>query len=624
MKQKTNHPSGGKFRALFCMGLTAVLAAGIALNSTAATVKSMQYDVSVRSSSSHTAALSGDSLYVWGVNSDGQFPGSSLSYSPEPIQVQSGIADAAVSANRTLTVSTRGELRSYGVEPATDLHEPKNGRVVAKDVALVAASDSFAAYVTKSGALYTWGKNEFSQLGNGSAEASSEPVQILESGVKKVSLGASFGLALMEDGSVYGWGNNNRLQLGYSDGDKDVSVVSAPVKIAEDVKDISAGAFHSCLLKKNGSLWTCGDNSLSQTGTGDTLQDPLTQVMTGVRSVSAGSYHNFAVSTDGTVYAWGYGISGQLGNGGDEQIATPTVTSFPYVQVFACNDNTFGIDTNGDIYSFGDNTNYRLGKSNGSDSALPVRILDQNMTWVYTDEPVDNDDHHHGADVPPVTTPDVSDEPVTDEPVIVCTPFVNGYTDGTFQPDRSVSRAEFVKMLVAALGEDFDPEKNYGTCSFSDVHLGGWYENYVAYAEQRGIVTGYQDGTFHPNDSISRAEASKMTAVAMGLDVENAPSANFEDVAQNSWETDFINALANEGVLNGDGRGHFRPTARLSRSEAVKMISSAAGFKPDDTLAGELAGQFSQSPFRDVSIKDWSYVYILRSVGYVDMPETEE
>lgn len=624
MKQKTNHPSGGRLRALFCLGLSTLLAAGIALNGTAATVRPVQYDVSIWSSSTHTVALAGSDLYVWGTSDQGQFPDSVLDYSPEPIQVQIKVADAAVSEGRTLTVSAKGELRTYGVEPSSGEMAPVKGTVVAKDAAQVAASDSFAAYVSDTGALYTWGKNNFSQLGSGSSEDSDKPVKILDSGVKKVSLGSAFGLALMEDGSVYGWGDNTYYQLGITD----VDVAPTPVKVADGVKDIDTGDLHSVLLMQNGSLWTCGDNTYSQIGTGSDDPAPLTQILTGVRSVSAGSYHNFAVSNDGAVYAWGFGLSGQLGNGSQDRLYTPHETILQYVQVFACDDNTFGITPDGFIYSFGNNTNYRLGKSNGADSVLPVKILDQEMNWVYTDDPVD--DRQDNPDTPPVDGDEQTDPPVSsgddvvdvppstdDEPTVVSTPFVSGYGDGTFQPDRKVTRAEFLRMAVSALCKDFDSSKSYGTCSFSDVPLDKWYEKYIAYAERKGFVSGYKDGTFHPDEPISRAEVSVLTARILDLDTESAEFAGFTDVSEGSWHSAAINALADEGILNGDGNGKFRPNDSLARKEAIVVISRAAGFKPDSDTKAQITAQFPKSPFSDVSTKATYYVYVLRAVGSV-------
>ncbi|WP_322183849.1 S-layer homology domain-containing protein [Neglectibacter caecimuris] len=620
MKQNSHHPSGGKLRGLFCLGLAAVLAAGIALNSTAAGTAPTQYDISVWSSPTHTAALSGDTLYFWGTNERGQFPGSELVYSPEPTLVQRGVKDASVSVNRTLTVSSDGQLRSYGIEPATDIAAPKDGLVLARNVAQVEAEDLFAAYIDKKGALYTWGQNGSFQLGTGSVESSAEPIRILDSGVKKVSLGNSFGLALLDDGSVYGWGNISSL-LPDSDENSSEGAIDHPVKIAENTQDISTGKMHACLLKKDGSLWAGGDNTFSQIGIEDYSSNGLTQVMAGIRCVSAGSYHNFAVSNDGAVYAWGYGMFGQLGSGNTERYSTPTETSFDFVQLFACSDNTFGVSTDGSLYSFGNNTNYRLGKSNGSDSLLPVRILDQKMNWVYTDEPESNEPSHgadNSGDLPdhsdnePSQLPDDSSK----EPEIVSVPFVSGYEDGTFKPDKNVTRAEFLRMLVSALCEDFDPDHNYGTCSFSDIPLGKWYENYIAFAEQKGLVAGYEDGTFHPEASITRAEASSLAAAILKLDIASAPSASFTDVGVKNWAAPAINALVEKGILHGDGNGKFRPGSPITRAEAVIVAASAAGFQPDSDTVEQLTKRFPESPFKDVPTSKGYYVYLLRAVGY--------
>lgn len=618
MKQNSHHPTGGKLRGLFCLGLAAVLAVGIAVTGAAAGTGPVRYDISVWSSPTHTAALSGGTLYLWGTNERGQFPGSEVVYSPEPLPLQRGIKDAAVSTNRTLTVSADGQLRSYGIEPAGGASSPKEGALLAKNAVQVEANDSFAAYIDKNGALYTWGENEFSQLGNGSAESSAEPVQILESGVKKVSLGNAFGLALLEDGSVYGWGSVSYLLPDHSETSGAEGTVKSPVKITEDVQDISAGESHACLLKKDGSLWTCGSNIYGQTGVEDDLSGSLTRIMTGVRSVSAGSNHNFAVSNDGAVYAWGYGLSGQLGSGVATCYDTPTETTFNYVQVFACSDNTFGVAPDGSLYSFGNNTNYRLGKSNGSDSLLPVRILDQKMNWVYTDSP-ETDEPTHGADHPDHSDPEPSQLPEDSAktPEIVSVPFVSGYEDGTFKPDKNVTRAEFLRMLVSALCEDFDPEHNYGTCSFSDIPLGKWYENYIAFAEQKGLVAGYEDGTFHPEASITRAEASSLTAAVLKLDTAAAPSAGFTDVSAKNWAAPAINALVEKGILHGDGNGKFRPGSPITRSEAVIVVASSTGFQPDTETVEQLAKNFPESPFKDVPTTKGYYAYLLRAVGYV-------
>lgn len=613
MKQNSQKSSGGKLRALFCLGLSAVMAVGVALNTTAATKKTVQYDVSVCSSSTHTAVLSENSLYLMGTNDYGQFPGSKLTYTDEPVKLADDIADVAVSEGRTLTVSKTGQLRYYGMDPLTEAVAGAGGKLVANSVKQVEAQSVFAAYIDKSGALYTWGKNEYARLGTGSEDSAEAPVKIIDSGVTKVALGEYFGLALKSDGTVYGWGD-----IAYLTDDASDECVETPIKIADSAKDITAGSYHGCILKKDGSLYTFGDNTMSQAGVGGLSEGAMTKLMTGISSITSGDYHNFAISTDGTVYAWGYGIFGQLGNGSTASISKPAETGFEFVQMFACHENSFGISEDGSIYSFGNNTHYRLGKSNGSDSLSPVRVLDNEMNWVYTDEP---ENLHPDHAVDGSGSDGSADVPATDEaPEVVVTPFVNGYSNGTFAPASSVKRSEFLKMLVLALCDDFDPETNYGTSSYSDVPLGEWYENYIAYAEQHDLVNGYADGTFHPNAPITRAEAAKLTASFMGLEVKENAFSGFDDVdyTGSKWAAPSIWALVANEVIDGYTDNTFRPTNNISRAEAAAMIAKATGFRPDSDEQAAYAQQFPNSPFGDVSTSIWYYSYILRAVGYVE------
>ncbi len=622
MKQKLHRAHGGKLKGLFCLGLTAVLAAGIALNSAAADAEPVQYDVKVVSTATHTASLSKGDLYLWGNNSQDQFPDSDVRYSPEPLKLMSGVADVAVSVNRTLVVSQNGELRSFGIEPSSGTSAPEGGLLLAKDADQVASSNTFAAYVSKDGALYAWGNNDFYQLGR-TGSSSDTPVCVFESGVQKVSVGDYFAMALMDDGTVYGWGLNSSLETGYMEDDSPVEYLKTPTKITDNAVDISTGCSHSCILKKNGTLYTCGDNTYGQTGAGgEYLFTPLTSVLSGIRSVSAGSYHNFAVSNDGVVYAWGYGQSGQLGDGTVERSNTPRTTTFDYVQTFACNDNTFGVTEDGSIYSFGNNISYQLGKTNSSDSLSPLRVLDKNMNWVYEDSLKNEGQGGESGNGTAGTDPDTNETP--SEPEIVSTPFVSGRGDGTFCPDDKVTKAEFLRMLVSALCKDFDSSKNYGTPSFSDVPLDAWYGKYVAYAEQyakqgKKLVNGRGDGTFGPTDPITRAEASLLTAAFLELDTSVAPDAGFTDLSGHRWAEDAINALVADKTLSGDGTQNFHPGRNMTRAEAVTLISRALQFRPTEAEKAEIMESFSDNrPFEDVYASKYYFVYLIRAVGYVE------
>lgn len=622
MKRNSQYSSGKKLRGLFCTGLAAAMLAAIALNGAAANATPVQYDTEVRSSFTHTAALSGGELYCWGSNDEGQFPGYNMDYSSEPVQLLSGVQDVAVSENRTLVVDSDGALRAFGLDPCTGRSYEKDGTLIAGDAAQVEAGPDFAAYISKGGALYAWGSNAQNQLGNGRDRLAEKPVKLFDSGVQKVSLGTGFAFALMEDGSVYSWGANEFCQTGNWDSEVPSTLISKPVQVAEDAQDISVGSRHACILKNDGSLWICGDNTYSQVGVENSdSYFPLTKVLDGIRSVSAGYLHNLAISNDGTVYSWGYGLSGQLGTGNEQRQWTPTATAFDYVQIFACHNNTFAITPNGYVRSFGDNTNYRLGKDNGSDSLVPMTILDKDMNWVYPEFAKDKTEDTDPNQPPqPLPGHDDTAGPVEtdDDPQPKSNGFIDGYEDGTFKPDNPVTRAEFVKMLVSALCDDFDPNENYGTTSFADIPLNMWYENYVAYAQQNQLIDGYKDGTFRPNNPISRAEAAKITASILGLNLETAPDANYSDVPADNWAALSINALTQNGALSGDGHGRFRPNDNITRAEAAKVIVSVLNFRPTESERQEIAENQPNSPFGDVSNKAWYYAYLLRAVGYVE------
>ena len=89
----------------------------------------------------------------------------------------------------------------------------------------------------------------------------------------------------------------------------------------------------------------------------------------------------------------------------------------------------------------------------------------------------------------------------------------DGYGDGTFRPNDSVNRAEAVKMLT--LAAQIQPETLTGALAFTDVSPTEWYASYVKSAADANIVSGYGDGTFGPEKYITRAEAAKIVTVVM-------------------------------------------------------------------------------------------------------------
>lgn len=124
---------------------------------------------------------------------------------------------------------------------------------------------------------------------------------------------------------------------------------------------------------------------------------------------------------------------------------------------------------------------------------------------------------------------------------------ISGYEDGTFKPDNSVTRAEFVIMLNKALG--FTQK---GNVTFSDVSANAWYYDAVAIAVEAGYCAGYEDGTFKPNATITRAEAAVMIAKAKELTANTEAADKFTDASRIPvWAKGSVGAVSAAGFMTG-------------------------------------------------------------------------
>jgi hypothetical protein len=141
---------------------------------------------------------------------------------------------------------------------------------------------------------------------------------------------------------------------------------------------------------------------------------------------------------------------------------------------------------------------------------------------------------------------------------------VKGYADGSFHANASVTRAEFATMLVKALGLTSE-----GDSSFKDTK-GHWAADAIATLKSSGIINGYADGSFKPNQSISKAEIVAMLSKVMNTTSASNPT-KFSDVS-GSWAEDAINGLSDSGIVKGAGDGSFKPNSKATRSESLLMI----------------------------------------------------
>ncbi|WP_276356643.1 FG-GAP-like repeat-containing protein [Cohnella caldifontis] len=146
----------------------------------------------------------------------------------------------------------------------------------------------------------------------------------------------------------------------------------------------------------------------------------------------------------------------------------------------------------------------------------------------------------------------------------------SGYPDGTFKPNRSISRAEFAVMLVHAL----KPQTGGANLTFSDKSaIGDWASEAIAQAVRAGILSGYDDGSFRPNAFITRAEMASMIARALRLPVEPEAASAFADNAEiPGWARGAVEAVRVPSIFIGRSGNRFVPNASATRAEAVTVI----------------------------------------------------
>ena len=152
---------------------------------------------------------------------------------------------------------------------------------------------------------------------------------------------------------------------------------------------------------------------------------------------------------------------------------------------------------------------------------------------------------------------------------------VNGYEDGTFRPSVPVTRAELAKIIVGAFGVSASGNKG-----FADVAESDWFASYVGAAATAGIVNGFEDGSFKPNEYVTRQDAAVMIYRAMSLTHKLPNGFRFlgDEIEIADYSSDAIKALADAKIINGDADGNFLPNNPTTRAETVALISRAADY----------------------------------------------
>lgn len=172
---------------------------------------------------------------------------------------------------------------------------------------------------------------------------------------------------------------------------------------------------------------------------------------------------------------------------------------------------------------------------------------------------------------PPVGFTDIHNHWARDqiyEAVVKC--IVTGYTDQTFRPEKSVTREEFAVMLVRAL----ELEGRGNPLVFSDNgKISSWAKSEVGIAVGAGIITGYSDGTFRPQDQINRAEVTAMAVRALQLERQSVTRTSFaDDAGIPGWAKEYVKAAVDKKIIEGRSGNQFAPLANTTRAEAAVIM----------------------------------------------------
>lgn len=320
----------------------------------------------------HTLAMRDDgSVTTWGANLYGQLGDGTEATAHAPVDVQglNDVVDVAGGSYHSVAATADGSVWAWGYNGSGQLGDtttvsssaPQRTQGVA-DVTAVAAgglpgASGHSLALRSDGTVWGWGDNRRGQLGNGTQDHTSAPVQVSGlADVVAIAAGGDNSYALSADGSVWAWGDNSFGQLG-TPALKRTSAVPVQVSIA-DVVSIAAGDAHALAVRSDGSTWAWGNNNSAQLGstTAKTASTPApVPGLSDVSMVAAGHVHSLAATADGTAWAWGRNAEGQLGDGSD----SATLTTRP-VQSLA-------VRADGTAWAWGRD-------GSGSATSTPVRI----------------------------------------------------------------------------------------------------------------------------------------------------------------------------------------------------------------------------------------------------------
>lgn len=253
-------------------------------------------------------------------------------------------------------------------------------------------------------------------------------------------------------------------------------------------------------------------------------------------------------------------------------------------------------------------TQPETGTSSGEESSSSLEESSESSTLEEETASEDALDGEEGEEEETSSLENTKEETYGAYPLLVTTghkAYMSGESGSRFFPERSMTRAEMAQVLYNLLAAKPAVQEGH----FSDVSQGQWYYTAVNVLVDVGVLSGYGDGTFRPNNTVTRAEF--VTALAKCFEMETG-TASFTDI-EGHWAEEVICSAASMGWISGFDDGTFRPEDTLKRSQVTAILNNALGRTGDGFAADKTLQEFE-----DVATTYWAFEHIAEAADPVE------
>lgn len=186
------------------------------------------------------------------------------------------------------------------------------------------------------------------------------------------------------------------------------------------------------------------------------------------------------------------------------------------------------------------------------------------------------------------------------------TAYIKGYSDGTVRPNETITREEIAEILYRISNDA--AFITAGGNKFSDVAADRWSAAAIEFMTEKGVITGYEDGSFRPSDNLTRAEFAALVSRFANL-YNGGEITKYKDVDDTLWAYRSIMALTNAKLMNGYEDGSFRPENNITRAEVMTVINKILGRYPN----AEYIKTQKLNRFSDLNENDWYYSAVVEA-----------